>query len=265
MDHPHSKTAAPKAVGEKSMKSIAVTSVVFGLVFAGALAGISVRATHDPLASEAKEVVRLTMGLMTTMTGLVLGMLVSSAKSSYDARKNEVAEMSTQIVVIDRLLAGYGPETAEIRVQFRQLVEVGIERIWPRQGLQPFDLKPTDHGQTLVEQIQLLEPKNNGQTSTIAQVTPLILTLRQTQWRMFLKTEQRAIPLPLLIVVVSWLSAIFFSFGLFAAPNAIVLTTFAVGAIGVSSAIFIIRGMYTPFAGALKISPAPILKALGEM
>lgn len=110
-----------------------------------------------------------------------------------------------------------------------------------------------------------MEPKNDRQVSAMAQANPLILELQQSQWGMFLKMQRAAIPLPLLLVVVSWLAAIFFSFGLFAAPNAIMLVTFAVGAFGVSSAIFIIRAMYTPFAGALKISPAPILKALGEM
>jgi hypothetical protein len=247
------------------MKSIAVTSIIFGLIFGAALAGIAVRPTHDPLGSDAKEVVRLTTGLITTMTGLVLGMLVSSAKSSYDARKNEVADMSMQIVLIDRLLAGYGPGTAEIRVQFRQLVEVGVERVWPRQASLPLDLRPTDQSQILIEQMHLLEPKSDRQVSAIAQATPMILALQQTQWGMFLKMQQAAIPLPLLLVVVSWLATIFFSFGLFAAPTPIVFVTFAVGALGVSSAIFIIRAMYTPFAGTLRISPAPILKALGEM
>jgi hypothetical protein len=76
------------------MKSIGVTSIVFGLVFAAALAGIFVRPIlpHDLLGSEDKEVVRLTTGLLTTMSALVLGMLVSSAKSSHDARKNEVRQ-----------------------------------------------------------------------------------------------------------------------------------------------------------------------------
>ncbi len=111
------------------MKSIAVTAIVFGLIFGAALAGMAVGPTHGPLGSETKEVVRLTTGLITTMTGLVLGMLVSSAKSFYDAGKNEVANMSMQIVLIDRLLAGYGSEAAEIRAQFRQLVEVGVERV----------------------------------------------------------------------------------------------------------------------------------------
>ena len=249
------------------MKSIVATSIVFGLVFAAALAGMSLRPIlpHHLFGSEDKEVVRLTTGVITTMSGLVLGMLVSSAKSSHDARKNEVVEMSTKIVAIDRLLAGYGPETGEIRAEFRRVVEVGVERIWPHRGALPFDLKPTGHGQILFEQMQLLEPKNDKQTAAIAEAIPLIVGLRQTQWLMFLKTGQTAIPLPLLVVVVSWLSAIFFSFGLFVSPDAIVLVTFACGALGVSSAIFIILAMYTPFRGVLRISPAPILETLGEM
>jgi hypothetical protein len=85
-----------------------------------------------------------------------------------------------------------------------------------------FDLKPTGHGQILFEQMQLLEPKNDRQAAIMAQAFPLILGLRQTQWLMFLKTEQSAIPLPLLLVLVSWLAAIFFSFGLFAVPDTIV-------------------------------------------
>jgi hypothetical protein len=249
------------------MKSIVATSIVFGLVFAAALAGMSLRPIlpHHLLGSEDKEVVRLTMGVITTMSGLVLGLLVSSAKSSHDARKNEVAEMSTKIVAIDRLLAGYGPETGEIRVEFRRLVEVGVERIWPHRGALPFDLKPKGQGQIIFERIQLLEPKSDRQAAAIAEAIPLIVGLRQTQWLMFLKTEQTAIPLPLLVVLVSWLAAIFFSFGLFVSPDAIVLGTFACGALGVSSAIFIILAMYTPFSGILRISPAPIFETLGEM
>jgi hypothetical protein len=249
------------------MKSIVATSIVFGLVFAAALAGMALRPTllHDLVGSEEKEIIRLTTGLISTMSGLVLGMLVSSAKAFYDARKDELAEMSTKIVVIDRLLVGYGQETGEIRAQFRQLVETGVERIWPSQASLTFNMKPTDHGQLLFEQIQILVPKDDRQASAIAQAIPLILGLRQTQWQLFLKTEESAIPLPLLVVLVSWLAAIFFGFGLFAPPHAIVFVTFALGALGVSTAIFIILAMYTPFSGVMRVSPAPILDALNEM
>ncbi len=63
-----------------------------------------------------KETVRLATALISTMAAVVLGMLVSSAKSTYDARKNEVAEMSSEIVTIDRSLERYGPETGKIRI-----------------------------------------------------------------------------------------------------------------------------------------------------
>jgi hypothetical protein len=249
------------------MNSTLVSSMIFASVFAAALVGMAVRRAvpEDHVGSDAKEIVRLATGLIATMAALVLGMLVSSAKSSYDARKNEVADMSSEILFIDRLLGQYGPETGEIRAEFRQTVEVGVERIWPIQASQQFDLRPGDHGKILVDKLELMTPKNNTQAATKAQIMTLVIGLRQTQWLMFLKTEQNAVPLPLLLVLVSWLAAIFVSFGLFAPPNTTVVVALALGAMAVSSAIFLILEMYTPFTGVLKISPAPILDALSQM
>jgi formate-dependent nitrite reductase membrane component NrfD len=92
------------------MNSIVVSSVVFACVFAGSFVGMALHRAlpEDHLNSDAKDVVKLAMGLIATMAALVLGMLVSTAKSSYDTRKNEVAEMSSRIVAIDLLLANYG-------------------------------------------------------------------------------------------------------------------------------------------------------------
>src|SRR5271170_7410954 len=124
------------------MNSIVVSSIIFAIVFAAALVGMVVRVPEEHLGSDAKDVVRLATGLVATMAALVLGMLVSSAKTSYDARKNDVAEMSSEILFIDRLLGQYGPETGEIRAEFRQTVEFGLERIWPSQASRQFELRP---------------------------------------------------------------------------------------------------------------------------
>ena len=93
------------------MQSLTVSSLVFALTFGGALAGMFLRRTL-PLAhlgADAKDTVRLAIGLIVTMTGLVLGMLVSSAKTYYDGQKNEVAVMSSDIILLDTMLAVYGP------------------------------------------------------------------------------------------------------------------------------------------------------------
>jgi hypothetical protein len=212
------------------MHSLVVSSIIFVSVFAAAILGMVVRVPESHLGSEAKEVVRLSTGLVATMAALVLGMLVSSAKASYDARKNEVAEMSYDVVAINSLLAKYGPETAGIRAEFRELVEAGLDRIWPSQASRQAELRPSDYGESLIDQIELLAPANNRQTVAKAQVLSMVIALRQTQWLLFLKAEQNAVPLPLLLVLAAWLAAIFLSFGLFAAPNSTtVATSFIVG------------------------------------
>src|SRR5271165_5408567 len=217
------------------MNSIVVSSIIFACVFAAAVVGMVVRVPEEHLGADAKDVVRLSTGLIATMAALVLGMLVSSAKTSYDERKNEVAEMSAEILTIDRMLARYGPETNELRAEFRRTVEFGLGRVWPNEKSRQVDLRPTDRGEALSNELDLLTPKNDRQAAIKAQVTSMVITLRQTQLLLFLKTEQNAVPLPLLVVVVAWLAAIFLSFGLFAAPNSTTVLALALSALAISA------------------------------
>jgi hypothetical protein len=202
---------------QRRMNSIAVSSIVFLSILASGLVGMVVRRAiaADRLGSGEKEGARLVTGLMTTMAAVVLGMLVSSAKASYDARTNEIAEISSQIVTIDRMLSKYGTETAEMRAQFRLLVEASVNRIWPAQAPVHVELKPRDEGEILVDELQLLAPKSGAQAEVKAQILRMIVELRQMQWLLFLKSRQSALPIPLLLVVVTWLALIYLSFGLF--------------------------------------------------
>src|SRR5580700_11379207 len=97
--------------------------------------------SENHFATEAKDTVRLAIGLIVTMTGLVLGMLVSSAKTFYDSEKNQVAEMASQIIILNDLLTAYGPETRQTRIEARQFVEDAIDRIWPKKKSQLFQLR----------------------------------------------------------------------------------------------------------------------------
>jgi hypothetical protein len=249
------------------MSSIVVSSMVFVIVFGGALVGMALRRVlpEDHLSSDAKDVVKLAMGLIATMAALVLGMLVSTAKSSYDTRKNEVAEMSSRTVAIDQLLANYGPESKEVRAELRDLVVVGLDRVWPGEASQHVDLRPREDTGDFYSQLQALAPKNDSQSATKAEAISMAANLRQTRWRMFIEAEQTSMSIPLLAVVVAWLVAIFIGFGLFAPPNPTVIVTLAICALSVSAAIFIIMEMYTPFSGVLKISSAPIRETLNQI
>jgi hypothetical protein len=249
------------------MNSILVSSIVFGVVFSGALIGMVLRRVlpENELGPDAKEVIRLAVGLLVTMTALVLGMLVSTANSSYQDRKNELAQMASDFVVVDRLLASYGPETGATRAELRTLAEDGLERVWPSHASQESQLRPNNNGQKFYHQLQILVPKDDTQRAVKAATITAAVGLRRTYWLMFLGSEQSSLSFPLLMVVVAWLTTIFLSFGLFAPHNHTVVVTLVACAIAVSAAIFLIMAMYTPFSGVMRISPFPIRDALSRM
>jgi hypothetical protein len=245
------------------MEAILVSSAVFVVVFGGALAGMRLRLVlpQNQLGPEVKSVVQLAVGLLVTMTALVLGMLVSTANSSYQQRKDQLTEMASDFVGVDRLLGSYGPETQTARAELHSLAETSLQGIWPNQGSQDPQSSPTDTGQIFYNQLQLLQPKNEAQAAAISAA----IGLRRTYWLMFLGSEGSSLSLPLLVVVVAWLTAIFISFGLFAPRNNTVFVTLVVCAVAVSGAVFIIMAMYTPFSGVMKISSLPLRDALIRM
>ncbi len=248
------------------MESILVSSTVFAVVFSGALAGMGLRRVlpGNLLGPEAKDVIRLATGLLVTMTALVLGMLVSTANSSYQERKSELAEMGSNFVLVDGLLASYGPDAQALRLELRRLAERGLERVWPSHAPQG-SLKPQDNGQFFYDHVQSLVPRNDTQTAVKAAAISAAVNLRHTYWLMFLGTEQSSLSFPLLLVVVSWLTFIFVSFGLFAPGNRAVFVTLVACALAVSAAVFIIMAMYTPFSGIMRISSSPLRNALSMM
>ena len=220
---------------------------------------------QEHFGSDAKDTVRLAIGLIVTMTSLVLGMLVSSAKGYYDNQKNQVAVMSSQIVILDDLLTRYGPEAKKARITTRLTVEQAVDRIWPKEKSQLFQLRPEDNARDVNAELRALVPKDDAQAATKNQIASAISDVRKTYWLMYLESVQTSISMPLLIVVTSWLITIFISFGAFAPPNSTVMVTLIICALAASAAIFIIMEMYAPFSGILKISPTAVRDALHQM
>jgi len=249
------------------MHALAVSSLVFALVFGGAFVGRAIRRVRpdDHFSPEAKETIRVAIGLVVTMTSLVLGMLVSSSKTFYDGEKNQVAELAAQVILLNDLLASYGPEAGKIRLDARQFVEDAVNRIWPSIRSQTSQLRPATADSYFYQQIQQLTPKSDAQASAKAQILAVTLSVKKTYWLMYLQSEQPSLAPPLLVVVTSWLVAIFISFGVFAPHNSTVTFTLFVCAVAVSAAIFIISSMNSPFSGVLKISPAAVRDALSQM
>jgi hypothetical protein len=249
------------------MSSITISLIVFACVFGGALFGIFLHAIlpQHHLSSETKDIVKLGMGLVGTMAALVLGLLVASAKGSYDAQGTELTQISANVALLDRALAHYGPETKEARALLRGVAVRFLDQIWSKDGISDSLQVPTAAGgEILYEKIQGLSPKNDVQRLLQGQALSIAVDVGKTRWLMYAQ-QATSVSMPLLIVLVLWLTVIFISFGLFAPLNATVVSSLFVSALSVSGAIFLILEMYTPYAGLIKLSSAPLRAALAHL
>lgn len=249
------------------MSSLAISLIVFACVFGGSLVGFFLRrrlpAHH--LSAESKEVVKVGAGLIATMSALVLGLMVASAKSAYDSQKNLFTQMSVKLILLDRGLAKYGPEAKEIRNVLKESVARILTQIWPENGVGGAQLDPTAaHAEGLYDKIQDLLPKTDAQRSLQTQLLNIALDIGQTRWLLF-QQAGGSISTPFLVVVVFWLSVIFTSFGLLAPPNATTVITLLLCAVSVAGALFLILELDHPFDGMIQISSAPLRNALQQL
>jgi hypothetical protein len=249
------------------MSSIAVSSIVCACVFGGAALGMVLRAVlpEHHLSADSKDVVKMGMGLVATLSALVLGLLIASAKNSSDAQSTELTQMCAKVVSLDRLLAHYGPEAKEGRDLLRNSVERVLNQMWSKDRTNSSQSEPqAAGGEALFGKIQALSPKDEAQRSLKAKASSIAMDIGQMRWLMY---EQGAasISMPLLIVLVFWLTALFISFGLFAPRNGTVVTSLLVSSLSVSGAILLILEMYAPYAGVIQVSSAPLRAALSQL
>ncbi len=250
------------------MSSLAISLIVFACVFGGALVGMFLRArlpAHH-LSAESKDVVKAGAGLIATMAALVLGLMVASAKNSYDAQKNAFTQMTAKIVLLDRGLAHYGgPRAKEVRDMLQAFVGRILTQIWPEDGSGHAQLDPNaSRGEPLYDKLQDLAPETDAQRSIQSQLLNIAVDIGQTRWLMFQQSGS-SISTPFLVVVTFWLSMLFASFGLFAPANATTLVTLLLCALSVSGAIFLILEMDHPFEGMIQISSQPLRVALAQL
>jgi hypothetical protein len=216
------------------MSSTIISLIVLACVFGGALLGIFLHAVlpQHHLSNETKDIVKLGMGLVGTMAALVLGLLVASAKGSYDAQSAELTQMSANIGTLDRALALYGPETNEIRTMLRGAVVRILDQMWSKDGASAA-APIAAGGEILYEKIQGLSPKNDTQRSLQGQALSIAVDIGKMRYLMYAQ-QATSVSMPLLVVLVLWLTAIFISFGLFAPLNATVVSSLFVSALSVS-------------------------------
>ena len=247
------------------MNPLLISLLVFAIVFGGALLGAVLRPllSEQHLQQDSKDIVKMTTALIGTLAALVLGLLIASAKSSYDLKTNQVRQMTAKIILLDSLLAQYGPEATPLRIGLRQSIQPMADRIWHEQKTptKPVQFEASAQSLAFENELERLTPKNDAQRSLQSRAVAAFMEGAQTRLLLFTQAGG-SIPTPFLIILVFWLSAIFVSFTLFGQTNLVVMTSLFLCALSFAGAIFLVMELDNPFTGLMGISSATLRSAL---
>src|SRR5437868_3686729 len=203
------------------MNALALTCITFVCISGGALLGMFLPGHH--LSTDDKDVVRLGTGLIGTIAALVLGLLIASAKGSYDTQSTQVTQMTSNVVLLDNILAQYGAETNDVRNLLRRGIVVLADRMWREKSSEVAKANPFEASaasDAFFAKLQQLSSQNDSQRSLQARAIQIATDIAQT--RLLFAQTNNSIPMPFLVVLIFWLTIIFGSFGLFAKPSATV-------------------------------------------
>lgn len=247
------------------MSTLLTTTLVFGSLIGAVLLGAVGRRVipEQHLDTDSRDAVKLALGLIATMTALLLGLLISSAKGDYDTQRRQIVEMAARVETLDRLLELYGSDAAAARMQFRATVASAVRRAWPEEAGTAPDLSESAEGDATLSAVLALAPHNESQSAIRVQAIPLMtdLALRRA---LLLAQAAGALSTPLLVIVVCWLFVIQVGFSLLAPPKPLARASLVVSAAVASAAVLLLLELHGPFDGLIRIPSTPILNALAD-
>jgi hypothetical protein len=214
---------------------------------------------------DSKDAVKLVLGLIATLTALVLGLLISSGYSAYQMQQAEVRQLGVHILEVDRALAQFGPETREQRDRLRQMLTGVVVRVWPTEGAAtraPGSLQ--QESESFFGGVAALTPKTELQRVAQGHVLQLLESIAETR-NVLIQQSQGELSRPILLVLLSWVTVLFAGFGLLARFNTTVIASLFVGSVSIAGAVFLIVEMSQPYGGWIQISSAPLRVVLAQM
>lgn len=250
------------------MSSLAIAGLMFACVLVSTLVAMFVarRLPQHHLASESRDVIKLGLGTVGTLTALVIGLLVSATKGVYDTQSSTVKDLAAQVAAIDRLLARYGPDAADARAKLRVLAQSSLDQLWPHDA-SPIDFsggQSRPAGEALYEAVAALDPKTDSQRLLKSRAQDSVLGLVSLRQKLVVNSD-RSIPVPMLVVLGVWQAVLFAGFGLMAPRNTTAMAVLVICMLSVACALFLILELDRPFEGMVRVSDTPLRTVISHM
>ena len=252
------------------MSALIISLIAFACIFGGTLLGMFLRTIlpGHHVSDDSKGAVMLGTGMIATMAALVLALLIASAKGNYDTMSSELRQASSRVILLDRVMAHYGPETNEARDLLRRSIASTIKRIWPEDNIEQAVAESTEgrvNIETIQDKLRQLSPRNDAQRWLQSRALEISIEIAEGRWLLIEQLGQRTLPMPFFVLMVFWLTIIFASFGLFSPRNATVITVLLICALSAAGSLFLIIELDTPYQGLIKVSSAPLRNALAHL
>lgn len=236
-------------------------------IFAAAILGIAVRSRlpEHLLSDDSKTIIKAARSVVVGLAALTLGLLIATAKSSFDAKETELKESAAKMIALDHLLAKDGAASEKARASLRQIAVNGIaviERV-SRKGVDS-RVKGGSENDVLLNEIMNLPEQNSSQTWVKNAAASLANDIAVSRWKVYQRTTSTISPL-FLMILIFWMMTIFFSLGLIAPCNASVLLALFTAALSITGAILLTLELDHPYGGMIRISTQPLEMALQQM
>ncbi|MCE9587272.1 MAG: hypothetical protein K8R57_03040 [Verrucomicrobia bacterium] len=249
------------------MNSYLVASVAFLCIFGGALIGMLIQrfipAHH--LSKDSHESVKLGAGLIATMAALILGLLVSSSKGTYDRVNVLINDAAANTISLDRTLRNFGPEAAPLRKLLLDRIIIVRNDVWPEdnkvlnKGSAVFKQESTII--SLIKDIASLNASDLGSIQMKNNALSIASDLNKERWQITVESSSK-LPLLLVVIPVFWITFLTFVYGIFAPRNGTVLAVLFFCSVSIAGAIFLICEMSMPLDGSIKVPSQPFQTAL---
>ncbi|NLS08159.1 DUF4239 domain-containing protein [Rhizobium sp. P32RR-XVIII] len=249
------------------MSALAIGGMVF--VCLGAAAGFGMlmrfRLPQHHLSVDSRDVIKLATAVVGTLSALALGFLIASAKTTFDDAETELRTSTARVLLLDRVMIHYGPETAEARRLLSQLVESRLQINWPaaadgagHQSRDEISIEP------IQDQLRSLKPGTDAQRLLQARAIEVSGDIAEAHW-LVVESDGESLPIAFLVILAFWLALLFFTFGLLSPVNSTVVCMLIVCALSVGGAVFLIIDMAHPYLGVIQVSEEPLRNALSRL
>ena len=248
------------------MHTAFISLIALALIIAGTLLGAFARTflSDEHLNSDTKDVVKMSVGLIATMSALVLGLLIATGKTSFDARVTQVRQIAANALMLDQALVQYGSDGTSVRVALRQTFGLMVDRIWNENNSEsrpPTAFNMTGAANSFIQSLADLPVATDFQRALKTEIIGIANDIAKDRLSLFVQGRD-TISMPFLIILVFWLTVIFGIFGLLTRLNILAAVIMLLCAVSVSASIFLILDLNKPFDGLLKIPSAQMRNAL---